>query len=165
MSITAEEILTAKNNMVAQITSFNNTIGPDSPDGNLLGKLYDAYNLSNPPTQQEFNTMNTRDKIAYRKSERAFEMLAVNMNDIHEVLVAIDPGGGAFVTIDAVKTWATNNMGDVGADVATTLTAWTAIRLKLAPLVSADMLFDHSALVKAFMDSIKEQVDAGNIKV
>ena len=164
MSIIAEKIIKANNKLVAAITSFNSEIGP--LNGNDLGELYETYELSSPPTESEFNLMPTKDRISYRKAERKFELRVVEMNDIHDELIAIDSGSGAFGTIAAVKTWAKTNMGEVGADVASNLTAWIAIRAKLKVFIEPSMLASHAVAVKEITTEINFQVDNkdGNIK-
>lgn len=158
----AEDILKSNNRLVDAITSFNNEIGPDN--GNDLAELYTAYGLSKPPKQPEFTAMSTKDRIAYRKAERAFELRAVQMNDIHDELVAINSGSGDFGNIAAVISWAQDNMGDVGADVASNLTAWLAIRVKLAAFIAPAMLVEHAVAVNAFTTEIATQVSEDNIR-
>ncbi len=161
MSTTSEAIDRAVNTLVAMLTAFNNEIGPDN--GNDLGELYTQYGLSNPPTQAEFTAMGLRDRIAYRKAERVFEMRAVAMEDVHDLLVAIDPGTGPLGNLDAVKAWAIANMGDVGTDVASNLGAFKAIRAKLAVFIDPAMLAAHAAAVEGFTKELAAQVSGGHI--
>ena len=162
MSTTSEAIDRAVNALVAMLTAFNNEIGPDN--GNNLGELYTQYGLSNPPTQDEFTAMDLRDRIAYRKAERVFEMRAVAMEDVHDLLVAIDPGTGPFGNLDAAAAWAIANMGDVGADVASNLDAFKTIRSKLAVFIAPAMLKGHSDAVHSFTAELATQISEGQIK-
>ena len=162
MSVTSEAIDRANNILVAMLTAFNNEIGPDNGDD--LGELYTQYGLSNPPTQAEFTAMGIRNRIAYRKAERVFEMRAVAMEDVHDLLIAIDPGTGPFGDLDAAAAWAVAKMGDVGADVASNIDAFKTIRSKLAVFIDPAMLTAHAVAVQGFTKILADQISGGHIE-
>jgi hypothetical protein len=165
MDVIAGKILNAINEMVAEMTRFNNQIGPSNPDGDGLNKLYIKYGVDPDPSEAKFNTLDTKSKILYRAEEKVIEDWAISINDLYEKLFDIDTGSGPFSDIDAVKAWITDSkLGDLGARMISNIDVFLALRVELARLISDAEMVNHANAIKAFSDELETQRKAGNIK-
>lgn len=162
MNDIAEILIALVNRLIDAMTSFSNEIGADN--GDALNTLYTEHGLSAAPTDAEFGALSTRDNISYRAAEKVIEDRAIDMNSLYEDVLAIDSGSGAFGTANAVKAWATANMGLVGEDIASNIDVFLALRSKLAPLISSAEMKSHADAVRGFRDELDTQREAGNIK-
>jgi len=150
-------ITTATKKLQALLTSFNNEFGEDGSARGLKA-LYDKYGLSNPPTTAEYDGMGIKSKVDYLFELRAIEDRALAIEAVHDELVNIDPGSGAFGDLADVKTWAGDNMGLVGIEAAKDCDVLTAVRTTLSPFISTAMLDAHSDAITAFRDENTNQI-------
>ena len=158
MNDIAEALIKSVNRLLDAMTSYSNEIGADN--GDALNALYVEHGLSAAPTEAEFNGLSTKDKILYRAQEKVIEDRAIAMNDIFEDILAIND----FGTSGAVKEWAIDNMGSVGAAIASNIDAFLAIRSKFAPLIASAEMKNHADIVREFTVELDKQRQLGNIK-
>ena len=155
---TSNAITTATTKLKNLLTSFNNEFG-EAGSARGLKVLYDKYAFSNPPTSVEYDVKVPKAKSDFLLELRAIEDRALaGLETIHDELIKINPGSGAFGSLSAVKAWATNNMGLVGVEAAKDCDVLAAVRATLAPFISTAMLEAHSDAITAFRDVTTAQI-------
>lgn len=165
MSETSEQIDGQVNRLVAAVTSFNSEIGDINGKGLL--NLYALFNMSNPPLDTEVDAMSIKEQRKYLALEDEFVRRALDINDIHDQLIAMDDPetGIPFGDINTIKEWAVANMGNVGANIASNLTALISIHPKTTS-ICAVVIKARSGVLRDFTTEVNSQVDGkdGNIK-
>jgi len=157
---TSNAITTATKKLKGILTSFNTEFGElGSPlEAQRLRKLYDKYGLSNPPKSGEYDVMEKGMLANLLFELRSIEDRALAIEAVHDELIAIDPGSGAFGSLANVKTWAVANMGLVGIEADKDCDVLTAVRATLAPFISTAMLKAHTDAITAFRDESTAQI-------
>ena len=154
---TSNAITTATGRLQDLLTSFNNEYGEDGSARGLKA-IFDKYGLSNPPTTGEYNAMSVKSKVDCLFELRVIEDRALAIEAVHDELVSIDPGTGAFGDLATVKAWALANMGLAGAEAGKDCDVLTTVRATLAPFISTPMLEAHSDAITAFRDENTVQI-------
>jgi len=157
---TSNAITDATGKLHQLLSSFNTEFGEDG-SARGLKVLYDSYGLSNPPESVEIDNMSTNDKANYFFELWTVIDRALKLEAIHEELINIDPGTGAFNSLVSVKTWATdgnNNMGLSGIEAGMDWDVLTAVRIELGVFIATSTLKALSDAITAFRNTTTTQI-------
>ena len=163
---TSTAITTATQKLQDILTSFDTEFSEqgDPDKAQKLRKFYEKYNLSNPPKMPEYTAMGKKAKADYFLELLPIIIRALRIEAVHEELVSIDPGPGAFGSLANLKIWVLANMGlngeltPLGIAINKDCDVLTAVRKKLETFIDDDTLIILSGTITAFRDENTIQV-------
>lgn len=127
-------------NLKALMSSFHNANGNDS-ETKAINTLFAIYGFSGAPTLSQIKTLSDKSKVDLLFQVASISKKALGLEEIVSNLISIDPGEGAFDTLEDVESWINENApGLIGIQVLKYITAMKKMRQALEPFVSDDLL-------------------------
>jgi len=163
---TSNAITTATQKLKTILTSFDTEFGENGdPDkAQKLRKFYDKYGLSNPPKTPEYTAMGKKAKSDYFLELLPIIIRVIRIEAIHDELVSINPGPGAFGSLANLKIWVLANMGlngeltPLGISINKDCDVLAATRAALETLIADGTLKTLSDTITEFRDENTAQV-------